>query len=71
MSAHEIIRGSCGHLIAQCRCIGQGPGPKPVRTVPRKCYACSIFVSLNTPIGQPVQEPEVKDQHLPLDASVE
>ncbi len=60
--SHEKIIGSCGHLIAQCRCPGQGPGQKPVRTVPRMCYFCAhALVKKHTPT----------EQKIPLDASVE
>ena len=62
MSAHEIIQGSCGHTLAQCRCIGHGPGPKPVRTVPRMCYACAQALVEKHTLAEPTP---------PLDASVE
>ena len=65
MNDHEIIKGSCGHVIAQCRCPGQGLGPKPVRIVRRKCYACS------NPPAYTAQKPDVKEQPNPLDASWE
>ena len=60
---HEVIIGSCGHTLAVCRCPGQGPGPKPVRTVPRKCYACS------NPPAAPVRRPRQEEQQPSLDAS--
>lgn len=33
---HEIVRCTCGAVIAQCRC----PGPKPERTITGGCDDC-------------------------------
>lgn len=34
---HGIVKGACGHVIAQCRCI---EGHKQVTTVEHDCDAC-------------------------------
>ena len=36
MSGHKIIKGSCGHIIQQCRC----PGPHPEKILDEVCGKC-------------------------------
>jgi hypothetical protein len=37
--SHFIQYGSCGHVIAQCRCMGHLM-PKNVERLPEKCLDC-------------------------------
>jgi hypothetical protein len=37
MSRHEIVKCSCGKIIAQCRCIQKN---KPVRIIENGCEEC-------------------------------
>lgn len=46
--SHFILKGSCGHVIAQCRCPGFG-APKQERTSPEKCMACRKVESESEP----------------------
>jgi hypothetical protein len=38
MSGHFVRYGSCGHVVAQCRCLG----PKTVERADYPCEACRM-----------------------------